>query len=207
MFNLPGNRIKYSGNEFCEECLDSSRATWKLTGECDSFGCEYVFLCDKHLEEHDAAALVADTSGTCEWCKLEKEKLRPHRDIDEGSNGPVYNICSACIQKEAVELEEELSVPERDEDWDFPDDAPIPEEVEELPVCDWPAGSEFKVTYRTKCWPMGYGDTFTKYFQNAEELAAWELDQVEWARLEGNDIQGTVWVWDPSLEETELHQL
>jgi hypothetical protein len=203
MSNLPGKRVPSTGH-MCETCEEA--ATWRLTGETDSFGSEYSFLCSKHLEECDDAAREADTSGRCDWCKIEKEKLVPHRDIDEGSNGPVYYVCRQCIQKESADLEEELDTSsDRDEDWDFPDDDPIQEE--ELPVCNWPAGSEFKATYRTKCWPMGYGDMFTKYFQNADELAAWELDQAEWARLEGNAIQGTVWVWDTLTEDSELHQL
>jgi hypothetical protein len=212
MSNLPGKRIPSTGHmcETCEEAGVTVAATWRLTGETDSFGSEYIFLCSKHLEEYDDAASEADTSGRCDWCKIEKEKLVPHRDIDEGSNGPVYYVCRTCIQKESADLEEELDTSsDRDEDWDFPDDDPIQEEEEEeLPVCDWPAGSEFKVTYRTKCWPMGYGDTFTKYFQKEEELAAWELDQAQWARLEGNDIQGSVLTWDVLRgDEFELRQL
>jgi hypothetical protein len=208
MSNLPGSRMKYIGSEPCETCNDGTRATWRLQGETDSFGAEYSFLCSKHLEECDDAAREADTAGPCDWCKINKDKLFPHRDIDEGSNGPVYDICLACIQKESAALEEELSTShERDEDWDFPDHVEDDEEEEEV-LCPWPAGSEFKATYRTKCWPEGYGDMFTKYFANTTDLEAWELDQAKWARLEGNAIQGAVWVWDVLRgDECEHHQL
>jgi hypothetical protein len=210
MSNLPGSRMKYIGSETCEECNTETRASWRLTGECDSFGCEYVFLCNDHMTKHDEAAKVANTSGTCDWCKTHQPDLSPHRDFEEGSNGPVYDICLACIQKESAALEEELSTShERDEDWDFPDHVEDDEEEEEEEVlCPWPAGSEFKATYRSKCWPEGYGDMFTKYFANAAELEVWELDQARWARLEGNAIQGTVWRWDALRgDECEHSQL
>jgi hypothetical protein len=206
MNNLPGSRVAYIGCDTCEECNNGTRATWRLQGETDSFGCEYIFVCDKHLEEADDAAREADTAGPCDWCKINKEKLSPHRDIDEGSNGPVYHVCSSCIAKESEALEDELDkCVDRDEDWDFPDTV---EEDEEEVLCPWPAGSEFKATYRSKCWPEGYGDMFTKYFANTSDLEAWELDQAKWARLEGNAIQGTVWRWDALRgDECEHRQL
>ena len=209
---LPGQRSKLSITDTvnqCENCTAekiSTAATYKVIGECDSMGCEWIFLCDKHLSEHDVAMAAADKSGTCDWCKTDQPEVRPHRDFEEGSNGPVYDVCTNCLRAESARVSEELG----EQDWDFPDDDGDDDHVEEEDdtlQCDWPAGSEYKVTYRSKCWPCEYGDMFTKYFSNADELAAWELDQAQWARLEGNAIQGTVWVWDYFTGDSELHQL
>lgn len=42
----------------------------------------------------------ADTSGYCGWCRCLKLSLRPHRDFEEGSAGPVYYVCKDCLLKE-----------------------------------------------------------------------------------------------------------
>lgn len=106
--NLPGrvNKLSASETHKCEDC--DKPATYKMQGETDSFGAEYFYYCDEHLEKALDDLNKADTSGCCEWCHKHSEKLRPMRDIDEGSNGPVYNVCSACIKRQNDQIDEEL---------------------------------------------------------------------------------------------------
>lgn len=106
MAHLPGQRFKCTDNEICEDC--DKPATWTLVGETDSFGSEYIYLCDEHMEKFDEEQRNADHSGTCEWCKQHKPLLRPTRDIDEGSSGPVYDVCTECRIKQDEEASAEL---------------------------------------------------------------------------------------------------
>jgi hypothetical protein len=42
--------------------------------------------------------------GTCDWCKGSNLIVKPHRDFEEGSGGPIYDVCKACRVKEADSL-------------------------------------------------------------------------------------------------------
>lgn len=90
-------------------------ATVRIQGETDSFGAEYYHLCDAcyeldtEIEEYHTAKHAEDEAH-CEWCrKVTKQKdLRYTRDIDEGSSGPVYEVCSECRTKQNDYINDEL---------------------------------------------------------------------------------------------------
>ncbi len=105
------------GSEEAPECACSNPATHRLQGETDSFGAEYHYLCDEHIEKNREREETADRSGCCDWCKKDKPELNPRRDIDEGSNGPVYNVCRECAQKDNEQLQAELDSYDNDGDW------------------------------------------------------------------------------------------
>lgn len=45
--------------------------------------------------------------GTCDWCKGSNLIVKPHRDFEEGNNGPVYDVCKACRVQELERLDTE----------------------------------------------------------------------------------------------------
>ena len=75
-------------------------AVRRVQGETDSFGCEYYYECQQCKDKSDSDATTADRSGNCDWCKKHKDTVIPHRDIEEGSCGPVYEVCLDCIDAE-----------------------------------------------------------------------------------------------------------
>lgn len=95
------------------EC--DSPATVRIQGETDSFGAEYSHHCAacaalvSELAEYQQEQ-TAEELCDCDWCRREvpRKELRHTRDIDEGSNGPVYEVCSACRKKQAEQIQEQL---------------------------------------------------------------------------------------------------
>jgi hypothetical protein len=91
-------------------------ATVRVQGETDSFGCEYSHYCEachklsEELNDHYTKKHEDDESQ-CEWCKkvVPQKNLRYTRDIDEGSNGPVYEVCGSCRARQAEQIAEELA--------------------------------------------------------------------------------------------------
>lgn len=91
-YGIPTDRrLNLSDNEICEDCTEETPATWKVAGETDSFGTEWICLCDEHhtqfkegVEEHGY--------GPCDICGSEEDTYRT-RDPEEGSHGPVYVRC------------------------------------------------------------------------------------------------------------------
>lgn len=68
-------------------------ATKRVQGETDSFGAEYLDMCD------ECFAQVKDkvkphTEGVCDWCHLHASDLRPRRDYDEGLYGPFIKFAA-----------------------------------------------------------------------------------------------------------------
>lgn len=61
---------------------------------------------------------------------------------------------------------------------------------------DWPDNAEFKISYRTKAWPLGYGETRHVYFTSRELMDAWEANYAKWAGQDGNSVEYTVYQWD-----------
>lgn len=109
MFNLPGNKYKPDHDSFCDsEGHEGIVAVCKIQGETDSFGAEYMHMCQACYDEHKDAPDPM-TNGDCEWCKKESNNLKPTRDYDEGSNGPVYYVCQHCRFKQNQEALEELN--------------------------------------------------------------------------------------------------
>lgn len=59
---------------------------------------------DDAPEEED---LDRHNVGTCDWCKGSNLIVKPHRDFEEGNNGPIYDVCKACRVQELARLDEE----------------------------------------------------------------------------------------------------
>jgi len=118
---LPGAKRSLYGHEnenFCEHEDCNEKACGKVAGEVDSMGVEWEFYCADHINERTDVIRNMRASGPCDWCGEESDDLRPRRDIDEGSNGPVYDVCRSCSQKEDKLLDEELDSYPDDEDDD-----------------------------------------------------------------------------------------
>lgn len=103
---LPGHTSEVTAGTKCDEhpVRDAVR---RIQGETDSFGCEYYDMCQECLDEYLREARETDYSGQCDWCKKHADHLYPHRDIEEGSCGRVYEVCRPCIDAERQRWEEE----------------------------------------------------------------------------------------------------
>ena len=98
MFNLPGSIHPVQPGDECVDC--GKPATVRVQGETDSFGAEYHAYCASCRALWEATLNIPHISF-CDHCKQEEE-TKPWRDLDEGSSGPVYYICSPC-RREADE--------------------------------------------------------------------------------------------------------
>lgn len=109
----------------------------KVVGEVDSFGYEAHFMCRACHDDMKKQALENPHLETCPRCKAEAV-LIAHRDPDEGSNGPLYYLCSPCLKISNAYYMEGLSEAERGQDQnddrfgddDQDDDPWTPEEEE-----------------------------------------------------------------------------
>lgn len=104
--HLPGQTVPGKEGVMCDEHPDRP-AVKRVVGESDSFGSELHDLCQECYDKHLVYLKTADTSGRCDWCKQHKHALHPHRDIEEGSCGPVYEVCVECIDAERSRWAEE----------------------------------------------------------------------------------------------------
>lgn len=111
---LPGASWLSDG-EVCDTHPDR-QAVRRVQGETDSFGAEYHHLCEECLEDAKRYR-EQDRVGKCDWCNSNADDLRYRRDFEEGSCGPVYRVCGACVVKENKAIEMELSEYEYDTDW------------------------------------------------------------------------------------------
>lgn len=103
---LPGTERTSPEGMMCDD--HPGRVAYKrVQGETDSFGCEMYDMCKECYDAHHEANKTADTSGICDWCKTQQPHLRRHRDFEEGSCGPVYDVCTSCINRQRDALEEE----------------------------------------------------------------------------------------------------
>lgn len=97
-------------------------AVKRVQGETDSYGCEYIHMCQVCLEAFQAYQ-AQPKPGCCDWCNKMADNLRAHRDLDEGTSGPVYRVCNACVNREseaiAIELSENESIYFDDEYYDI----------------------------------------------------------------------------------------
>lgn len=103
---LPGARMATPEWMMCDNHPDRP-AVRRVQGETDSFGAEYLDLCQECLDELRKYDEEGRT-GRCDWCKSEATDLRPRRDFEEGSCGPVYQVCGACVRRENESLRAEL---------------------------------------------------------------------------------------------------
>jgi len=90
-------------------------ATVRIQGETDSFGCEYIHYCEEcdELDEilsEISEEITGEEDSHCEWCRktVKRKELSFTRDIDEGSSGPVYEVCGECRSKQNDYINDEL---------------------------------------------------------------------------------------------------
>lgn len=103
---LPGSLHKLPPGTMCDD-HPTIAAYARVQGETDSMGAEYLDLCYTCYQKVKDQDSIQD--GTCEWCHNHSDKLRHHRDLDEGSCGPVYLVCPACIHRENESAQEDFS--------------------------------------------------------------------------------------------------
>jgi hypothetical protein len=105
---LPGSIHNAPEGTRCDD--HPERIAYKrVQGETDSFGSEMIDMCEECYNAFLKEQQEADHSGHCDWCKTHKPRVRPRRDFEEGSAGPVYQVCDDCIQKENDRVAEELA--------------------------------------------------------------------------------------------------
>lgn len=106
---LPGSVHSLPQGTICDDHPERP-AVKRVQGETDSFGSEQIDMCQECYDEYRNRDTTEERTGCCDWCKSEATDLRPRRDFDEGSSGPVYQVCGACVRKEndraAAEIEE-----------------------------------------------------------------------------------------------------
>lgn len=150
---LPGRRHKFPEGTMCDEHPDVP-AVARIQGETDSFGCEMADMCQACVDEMERLKEEEGPHmGCCDWCKKGPLRLYPTRDYDEGSYGPVYDVCGPCGSKQLADLQEENDRYDREEEernataqqWDQADEPEVPvEPVVEAPrkrtVIPKPAG-------------------------------------------------------------------
>lgn len=116
---LPGAHYGVPAGTMCDDHPDRP-ATHRVQGETDSFGCEMHDLCDDCYVEYKAGGEYSPDK--CDWCKQQADNIRPTRDYDEGTCGPVYYVCKACRDRRDKEAQEEDSYyDDYYDDWDEPE--------------------------------------------------------------------------------------
>lgn len=115
---LPGSGHTLPDGTMCDEHPDVL-AVARVQGETDSFGSEMNDLCQECLDGLRAYYCSPEaTTGRCDWCKSQVTDLRDTRDYEEGSHGPVYQVCGSCRRKANEEAERELEQYNDYGDWD-----------------------------------------------------------------------------------------
>lgn len=129
---LPGAHYSAPAGTMCDDHPDRP-ATHRVQGETDSFGCEMHDLCAECYAEHKAGGEYSP--DRCDWCKQEAENIRPTRDYEEGTCGPVYYVCKACRDRRDEQAREDDPY----DDYDFWDDTDDFYEAESADVTedDW----------------------------------------------------------------------
>lgn len=99
---LPGQVRSLNTDELECVCVHEGcrqPAAKKLVGEVDSMGVEWIYFCQEHIgiAQEEANKPVI---GCCDWCHAVDVEIKATRDIDEGNNGPVYDVCVECIKKQ-----------------------------------------------------------------------------------------------------------
>ena len=99
----PGQTVPADPGAVCETC--GVPTTLALVGETDSFGSETIELCQRHLDE---SRTVRYEGGICDWCSLPAIELIPTKDVDEGSNGRLYQVCHSCREEQNRRCEADI---------------------------------------------------------------------------------------------------
>lgn len=93
---LPGNRISVPPGATCDtEEHGNIPSTHRIVGECDVFGSEIIDMCEECYKKY-LAEIEEPEAKNCDWCNCLTTDIKPTRDPDEGSCGPVYYVCSGC---------------------------------------------------------------------------------------------------------------
>ena len=105
---LPGHKHKLPAGYYCvHEDHQGRDAVAKIQGETDSFGCEFIYMCQECYDDFQSSG-DSMAIGVCDWCGIDSINRAPTRDIDEGSSGPVYYVCRACVIMQNNEMQKEL---------------------------------------------------------------------------------------------------
>lgn len=104
---LPGSLFTALLGQMCDE-HDDRQSVRRVQGETDSFGAEYIDMCQECFDAYRNRDTTEERTGMCDWCKQSATDLRSRRDYDEGMSGPVYRVCGACVKRENDRLDAEL---------------------------------------------------------------------------------------------------
>ncbi len=106
--SLPGYKAKTEAGAMCDDHPErSSVAT--IQGETDSMGCEFIEMCSECYEKYKGHKEEArEIFSICDWCNGNQKGCSPTRDYEEGTSGPVYNVCPGCRQRKSEEAQAEL---------------------------------------------------------------------------------------------------
>lgn len=126
---MPGSLHKVPAGQTCDEHPERV-AKYRIQGETDSMGAEFVDACEECARRILPAARERYYPGRCDICKRFADTLRKWRDPDEGLAGPVYDACEGCVkdaqqhqlQGESLDaLEDRDRVSEMIDEFDDPD--------------------------------------------------------------------------------------
>lgn len=123
--SLPGACHPVPAGTACDEHPERI-AKYRVQGETDSFGAELHDMCEECYQQHRAAEIFyreKQKHGICEWCSSASDDLRQTRDYEEGSCGPIYMVCRACIKRRDEEARQELE--DLDDLGDYDDYDPV----------------------------------------------------------------------------------
>lgn len=137
---LPGAAHSVPTGTMCDDHPDRP-AYRRIQGETDSFGSELFDMCEECFKEYNEANANVDTSGHCDWCKTLVPKLFNRRDYEEGSCGPVYQVCAGCWSNYLDRVHAELDDAADDyddcaDDWHDDDDHDDLEDQDDQPDQD-----------------------------------------------------------------------
>ena len=108
MAYLPGQVLKPEPGATCETHPEKLSVK-RIVGETDSFGSEFIEMCSECYEKYKGYKEEARESfSICDWCKGNQKGCSPTRDYEEGTSGPVYNVCPGCRQRKSEEAQAEL---------------------------------------------------------------------------------------------------
>lgn len=102
---MPNSSCGTDADDMCDDHEDR-KAVRRVQGETDSFGCEYMYMCQECLDKYKAGLQDA-RSGFCDWCKNDVNDLSPRRDFDEGRHGRVYSVCGECRKQDDERIEDD----------------------------------------------------------------------------------------------------
>jgi hypothetical protein len=109
---LPGTAHDTPDSAKCDNHPEVA-AYIRVQGETDSFGSEMSDLCEACYVEYKAetAKYAAErATGKCDWCGNNVTDLKQMRDWEEGSYGPIYDVCGVCRKRRKEEDEREFEV-------------------------------------------------------------------------------------------------